>query len=200
MTLRHHRLALALVTMLSVAAARAYAQDSPRQLYEAGKYQAAVEKSAGDNSPASQYLNGLSHLKLNQPDAAKEAFRKLEGGDEAWKAVGQSAVALTDNNNDAALAAAKSAVSHNAKLAEAQYQLGLVLDAAGDNAGAAEAFAKAVEDNPQMAYAHYYAGMNYYEAKRVDRMAVYFENFLKLAPNAPERPAVESIMRTVRGK
>jgi hypothetical protein len=42
--------------------------------------------------------------------------------------------------------------------------------------------------------------MNYYEAKRVDRMATYFENFLKLAPNAPERPAVESIMRTVRGR
>ena len=51
MTLRHHRLALAVVTMLSVAAARAYAQDSPRQLYEAGNDQAAVEKSAGDNSP-----------------------------------------------------------------------------------------------------------------------------------------------------
>jgi tetratricopeptide (TPR) repeat protein len=200
MTPRHHRLALAVVTMLSVAAARAYAQDSPRQLYEAGKYQAAVDKSAGDNSPASQYLNGLSHLKLNQPDAANEAFRKLEGGDEAWKAVGQSAVALTDNNKDAALAAARSAVSHNAKLAEAQYQLGLVLDATGDNAGAAEAFAKAADDNPQMAYALYYAGMNFYEIKRVDRMAVYFEGFLKLAPNAPERPAVESIMRTLRGK
>jgi tetratricopeptide (TPR) repeat protein len=200
MTLRHHRLALAVVTMLSVAAARAYAQDNPRQLYEAGKYQAAVDKSAGDASPASQYLNGLSHLKLNQPDAAKAAFRKLEGGDEAWKAVGQSAVALTDNNKDAALAAARSAVSHNAKLAEAQYQLGLVLDATGDNAGAAEAFAKAADDNPQMAYALYYAGMNFYEIKRVDRMAVYFEGFLKLAPNAPERPAVESIMRTLRGK
>src|SRR4029453_11160079 len=127
----------------------------------------AVEKSAGDNSPAAQYLSGLSHLKLNQPDAAKADFRKLEGGDEAWKAVGQSAVALTDNNRDAALAAARSAVSHNAKLAEAQYQLGRVLEAAGDHAGAAEAFAKAVEDNPQMAYAHYYAGMNFYEAKRV---------------------------------
>ena len=193
-------LAFAAVTMLSIAAGRAYAQDSPRQLYEAGKYQAAVDKAAGDNSPASQYLNGLSHLKLNQPDAAKAAFRKLETGDDAWKAVGQSAVALTDNNKDAALAAAKSAVSHNAKLAEAQYQLGRVLEAAGDNAGAAEAFAKAAEDNPQMAYAHYYAAMNYYEAKQVARMAVYFENFLKLAPNAPERPAVESIMRTVRGR
>jgi len=186
--------------MLLAAAAQASAQDSPRQLYEAGKYQAAVDKSAGDNSPASQYLNGLSHLKLNQPDAAKADFGKLEGGDEAWKAVGQSAVALTDNNKDAALTAAKSAVSHNAKLAEAQYQLGRVLEAAGDNAGAADAFAKAAESDPQMAYAQYYAGRNYYEAKRIDRMAVYFESFLKLAPNAPERPAVESIMRTVRGK
>jgi len=51
-----------------------------------------------------------------------------------------------------------------------------------------------------MAYAHYEAGMAYYKAKRVDRMAVYFENFLKLAPNAPEKPAVQSIMRTVRGR
>jgi hypothetical protein len=31
-------------------------------------------------------------------------------------------------------------------------------------------------------------------------MAVYFENFLRLAPDSPERPAVQSIMRTVRGK
>jgi hypothetical protein len=31
-------------------------------------------------------------------------------------------------------------------------------------------------------------------------MAVSFENFLKLAPQAPERPAVQSIMRTIRGR
>jgi|KBSSwiStaDraftv2_1062776.scaffolds.fasta_scaffold33750_2 tetratricopeptide (TPR) repeat protein len=192
-------LTLIVVTMLTLTAGRAMAQDSPRQLFEAGKYQAAIEKTGGDNSPAALYLKGLSHLKLNQADAAKDDFRKI-GGDEAWQAVGKSAVALADNDKDGALAAAQAAVGHNAKLAEAQYQLGMVLDARGDNAGAADAFAKATEANPQMAYAHYYAGMNYYEAKRVDRMAVYFENFLKLAPNAPERSAVESIMRTVRGR
>jgi tetratricopeptide (TPR) repeat protein len=194
-----NRLTLIVVTMLTFAAGRAIAQDSPRQLFEAGKYQAAIEKTGGDASPSALYLKGLSHLKLNQGDAAKDDFRKIDG-DEAWQAVGQSAVALADNDKDGALAAAQAAVGHNAKLAEAQYQLGTVLDARGDNAGAAEAFAKATEANPQMAYAHYYAGMNYYEAKRVDRMAVYFENFLKLAPNAPERSAVESIMRTVRGR
>jgi tetratricopeptide (TPR) repeat protein len=139
-------------------------------------------------------------LKLNQPDAAKEAFRRVQSGGDAWRSVGESAVALTDKNQDAALEAARKAVSQNGRLAEAQYQLGLVLDAKGDNSAAAEAFAKAADANPQMAYAHYYAGMNFNKAKRVDRMAVYFENFLKLAPNAPERAAVESIMRTVRGK
>jgi hypothetical protein len=51
-----------------------------------------------------------------------------------------------------------------------------------------------------MAYAHYYAGMAYNKAKRVDLMATHFERFLKLAPAAPERPVVESVMRTVRGR
>jgi tetratricopeptide (TPR) repeat protein len=198
MTSHHPRLAFVVVAMLSVAAARASAQDSPRQLFEAGKYQAAIDKSAGDASPASQYLKGLSFLKLNNPAAAKDAFGKV-GGDEAWQSVGQSAIALADNNRDAALAAAKNAVAKNAGLAEAQYQLGLVQEAAGDHAGAADAFVKATQANPQMAYAHYYAGMSFYEVKRIDQMSVYFENFLKLAPNAPERTAVESIMRTVRG-
>ena len=199
MTSRPYRLAFVVATMLSLAAVRAGAQDSPRQLFEAGKYQAAIDKSAGDGSPATVYLKGLSFLKLNQPAAAKEAFGQV-GGDEAWQSVGQSAIALTDNNRDAALAAARAAVAKNPGLAEGQYQLGLVLDAAGDHAGAADAFAKATQANPQMAYAHYYAGMNYYQVKRIDQMAIYFENFLKLAPNAPEQPAVQSIMRTVRGR
>jgi tetratricopeptide (TPR) repeat protein len=192
------RLAVVLVTLLSVAAARANAQDSPRQLFEAGKYQAAIDKSAGDASPASQYLKGLSFLKLNNAAGAKDAFGKI-GGDEAWQSVGQSAIALTDNNREAALASARNAVAKNGGLAEGQYQLGLVLEATGDHGGAADAFVKATQINPQMAYAHYYAGMSFYETKRIDQMSVYFENFLKLAPNAPERPAVESIMRTVRG-
>jgi hypothetical protein len=42
--------------------------------------------------------------------------------------------------------------------------------------------------------------MSFYKAKRVDKMANYFENFLKLAPNAPERPAVLSILKTLRGR
>jgi tetratricopeptide (TPR) repeat protein len=188
-----------LLFVLLAASERSTAQEDARRLFEAGNYQAVVEQSGSGGSPAAQYLKGLAHLKLNQPDAAKEVFGRLDA-DEAWKSVGQSAIALTDGNQDAALAAAQAAVAANAGLAEAQYQLGLVLEAKREPPAAAGAFVKATHANPQMAYAHYHAGMNFYEAKRLDQMAVYFENFLKLAPNAPERPAVESIMRTVRGR
>jgi tetratricopeptide (TPR) repeat protein len=200
MTTTHHRVAIALLAVLLGAGVRVTAQDDARKQFESGKYQAVVERTAKDESPGSQYLKGLAHLRLKQNDEAKEAFGRLSRGDEAWKAVGESAVALVDGNRDGALDAARTGVERNAGLAEAQYQLGTVLEARGDRPAAAEAFVKATQANPQMAYAHFYAAMNYYEAKRVDRMATYFENFLKLAPNAPERPAVESIMRTVRGR
>jgi tetratricopeptide (TPR) repeat protein len=193
-------LAITLLALVLSAGIRSAAQEDPRKLFESGKYQEVVQRTAADESPGAQYLKGLAHLKLDQNDEAKDAFRKLDRGDEAWKAVGESAVALIDGNRDGALDAARAAVERNAGLAEAQYQLGRVLEARSDRPAAAEAFVKATQANPQMAYAHFHAAMNYYEAKRVDRMAVYFENFLKLAPNAPERPAVESIMRTVRGR
>jgi tetratricopeptide (TPR) repeat protein len=104
------------------------------------------------------------------------------------------------SDQERAARAYEGALRQNPNHAEAHYQLGVVLEARGDRPAAADAFVKATQANPQMAYAHFYAAMNFYEAKRVDRMATYFENFLKLAPNAPERPAVESIMRTVRGR
>ena len=85
-------------------------------------------------------------------------------------------------------------------LAEAQYQLGLVLAKRQAWAEAATAFDNAANANPANAYAHYYGGLMHYRANRPDRMANRFEQFLKLAPEAPERPEVLQIMRTVRGR
>jgi tetratricopeptide (TPR) repeat protein len=188
------------IACVQVAAEPARAQEDARRLFEAGKYPEVVERTASDQSPEAQYLKGLAHRKLGQNDQAKEAFGRLQGGGDAWKATGESAAALADGNLDGALAQANVAVQANPALSQAQFQRGLVLEARNENAAAADAFAKAAEASPQTAYAHYHAGMNFYKAKRVDKMAVYFENFLKLAPNAPERPAVESIMRTIRGR
>ena len=195
-----NRLGRIVVAALAVAAVAATAQEDTRKLFEAGKYQAVVEQTPADAPADAQYLKALAHLKLDQPEQAREAFLRLERAAQAWRSVGQSAIAFADGNQEAALEAARAGVAADPGLAEAQHQLGLVLDARGDNPGAAEAFVKATQANPQMAYAHYYAGQSFYKAKRVDRMAVYFENFLKLAPNAPEKPAVESIMRTLRGR
>jgi tetratricopeptide (TPR) repeat protein len=178
------------------------AQDSPQKLFESGKYQEVIDtvKERSDAPPDQAYLRALAHRKLNQNDDAKEAFGALARGDGAWKEIGNSGRALIDGNLDEAAEAAKKAVDADGNSAQARFQLGLVESARNNQQEAADAFAKAAEIDPQMAYAHYEAGMAFYKAKKVDRMAVYFENFLKLAPNAPERPAVQSVMKTVRGR
>lgn|SRR5262245_50137400 len=179
-------------------------QEPPQKLFESGKIQEAIDsiKAKGDVPPDQSYLRALAHRKLNQNDDAKEAFHTLgrSGDDSAWKSIGTSGAAWVDGDLDAAEPAARKAVQQDGNSMQAHYQLGLVELARGRQAPAAEAFAKAAELDPQMAYAHYEAGMAYYKVKRIDRMAVYFENFLKLAPNAPEAAAVKSIMKTVRGR
>src|SRR5262245_61855019 len=68
MNTRRVFVAAALLFVLSAAAVRSTAQENARKVFEAGKYQAVVEQTASDGSPAAQYLKGLAHLKLNQPD------------------------------------------------------------------------------------------------------------------------------------
>jgi len=191
------------VLLLTAGVITAPQEATPQQLFESGKFQEAIDKvkASADAPPEQIYLSALAHRKLNQNDEAKQVFGKLAAKpDGPWREIGNSGTALVDGDLDAAEAAAKKAVDVDGNLAEARFQLGLVALARNNQAQAAESFAKAAELNPQMAYAHYEAGMAFYKTKRVDRMAVYFENFLKLAPNAPEKPAVQSIMRTVRGK
>ena len=193
---------MCIALLLAITIAPAAQDASPQKLFESGKYQAAIEsvKKRSDASPEDVYVRALAHRKLNQNDDAKQAFGALAGRDGAWKEIGNSGTAMIEGNMDDATAAARKAVDADGNSAEARFQLGLVESARNNQQQAADAFAKAAELNPQMAYAHYEAGMAFYKAKKVDRMAVYFENFLKLAPNAPERPAVQSIMKTIRGR
>jgi tetratricopeptide (TPR) repeat protein len=197
-------IAMLLLTASVAAAGQKAPVLTPQQLFESGKYQEAVDKiKARQDAPNDQvYLRVLAHQKLGQNDAAKEVLGTLaaEAEGSTWREIGKSGIALADGDQKDAGTAAAKAVEMDGNLAEARYQLGLVELARNNQPQAAEAFAKAAELSPQMAYAHYEAGMAFYKIKRVDRMAVYFENFLKLAPNAPEKPAVQSIMRTVRGK
>jgi tetratricopeptide (TPR) repeat protein len=179
---------------------------SPKQLLEAGQYEevaqaVASSREQGQVDPADTYLAAQSFLKLGQSDNAKGELARLlclEG--DAWKLIGQSSIALIDGDTESALETANQAVATAPEVFFAHYQLGLVKAEQQDWPGAAEAFERASQIDPTFAYAHYYAGLAYSKTRRVDRTATHFETFLKLAPKAPERPAVESVMRTLRGR
>ncbi len=182
----------------------AFAQDAAevRKLFEAGRYQQVVEAAGGDAAPDVVYTAAQSHQKLGAIDQARELYGQLatRGEDDVWHFIGLSGQQLVSDDVEGALAAARHAVSMDGGLAEAQYQLGLVLAKRQAWGEAAAAFDAAVNANPANAYAHYYGGLMHYRANRPDRMANRFEQFLKLAPEAPERPEVLQIMRTVRGR
>ena len=116
---------------------------------------------------------------------------------DAWQGVGRSALALTSSDAAGALEASNQAVARDGALPEAYYQQGMALSANQDFGAAAVAFQKATELDPNWAYAHYSAGLAYSKVKRIDLTAQHFQAFLKLAPQAPERAQVQSILRTL---
>jgi tetratricopeptide (TPR) repeat protein len=181
-----------------------FAQDTAevRRMFEAGQYQQAIETAGSEASPEALYTAAQSHQKLGATTEARETYGQLAArpNADAWHFVGLSGQQLLDNQTDAALESARAAVALAGRLPEVHYQIGLVLAKRQDWRGAAEAFDRAAELSPAHAYAHYYGGLMHYRAGRPDRMAIHFEQFLKLAPEAPERPEVLQIMRTVRGR
>jgi tetratricopeptide (TPR) repeat protein len=190
-------------TIWTLASLPALAQD-PGQVqkwFEAGQYQQVVEAAGPEAPPAVLYTAGQSQQKLGDTGQAIEMYRRLAERPEGdpWRLVGQSAQQLVEGNLDGALESAQQAVGASGDLPEAHFQLGLVHAKRQDWNAASEAFDRAAELNPGMAYAHYYGGLMHYRAKRPAHMAIRFEHFLKLAPDAPERPEVMQIMRTIRG-
>ncbi len=177
---------------------------SPRALLESGKYQEAIEASGAEqSSPADVYVGALAAQRLQQGDRARELFERLrvgQGEDSAWALVAASGSALVDGDTAAALELAQRATQVAESEFATQYQLGAVLYQMERFGPAAAAFVKATQLDPNFAYAHFFAGTAYQKDKRLDKTSEHFEAFLRLAPSAPEAPAVQSIMRTLRGR
>jgi tetratricopeptide (TPR) repeat protein len=182
----------------------AVAQDTAqvRRMFEAGQYQQVIEAAGAADAPEAIYTAAQSHQRLGAVNDARDTYARLSARpeDDPWHFIGLSGQQLIDEDAEGALASAQQAVAMAGGLAEAQFQLGLVLAKRQDWGGAAEALDRAAELSPAYAYAHYYGGLMHYRANRPDRMAIHFEAFLRLAPEAPERPEVVQIMRTVRGR
>ena len=81
-----------------------------------------------------------------------------------------------------------------------QYQLGLAHLRRHDISVAAQAFDRCTQADPWFAYAYYSGGIAYDRLNRTDLAIARLETFERLAPEAPERPEVVSILRTVRGR
>jgi tetratricopeptide (TPR) repeat protein len=173
-----------------------------QKLFEAGKYREAIAAAGPNGPPPALYTAAQSQQKLGANDQAIATYGKLAArapGD-PWHAIGVSGQRLLQQDTAGAQQSAQQAVGQAAGMPEAHFQLGLVLAKRQDWQGAAAAFDRAADLNPTLAYAHYYGGLMHYRAKHPDRMAVHFDQFLKLAPQAPERPEVLQIMKTVKGR
>ena len=193
----------ALMTALAILLpALAMAQDPGeiQRLFEAGRFQQVVAASNPASPPDVLYFAAQSQQKLGAMDQAAQAFNQLAARPEAdpWHLIGLSGRQLVEGNADASVASARQATAMAPDLPAGHFQLGLALARQQQWPEAAAEFEAASDRQPTNAYAHYYAGMMHYRANRIDRMAVHFEQFLKLAPEAPERPEVLSIMRTLK--
>ena len=145
------------------------------------------------------FLAAQSQQKLRRPDDARHAYERLAARPAAdpWSAIGRSAIALLAGDAAGGVQQADQAVAGGPSIAEAHLQRGLALSAAQNMGDAAAAFQKASDLDPTWSYAHYYAGIAYSKVKRADLTASHFQTFLKLAPQAPERGEVQSILRTL---
>jgi tetratricopeptide (TPR) repeat protein len=196
------------VLAITSAAVRVPGQEpaNPQALFEAGKYEeaiGAISAQPGGPGPESLYLAGQSCVRLNRQDEARAQFARLSQGVDPptpWSLVGESATALVNGNHPEAVDKASRAVALAPDQFHPNYQLGLAQSAVEQWEPAAAAFEKAATINGSFAYAHYYAGLAYSRLRQIDRMATHLEYFLKLAPNAPERAAVEAMMRSLRGR
>jgi tetratricopeptide (TPR) repeat protein len=179
-------------------------EGSVQDLYESGRYAEVVSRvnaaPAAEAGPEAVWLAAHSHLRLGQRDEAARGFQTLAAttGSPAWQAASQLALA--------GLAGGAEPLDQAMDAAGAfpgdwfvQYELGLARARRNDFAGAAEALDRSIETNPGFAYAYYHAGLAHNRLDRVDLMASRLETFLRLAPDAPERPEVEAILRTLRG-
>ncbi len=173
-----------------------------QRLFESGKYQQVVDSTTPDSPPDVIYTMAQSQQRLGAPDQAAQTFGRLAERPEAdpWHFVGLSGRQFVEGNLDAAIASARQAVAMAPELPNAHFQLGVALARQQAWAEAAAEFDAASDRQPSNAYAHYYGGMMHYRANRIDRMAVHFDQFLRLAPEAPERPEVLSIMRTLQSR
>jgi len=165
-------------------------------LYESGADREVVNRAAA--TTADRWFAVQSKLRLGFRDEALGDLMALSQvpDDPAMQAAAQLAIGRL-TNDDAASGDARAKAGAFPGNVFVQYELGLSYAAAGDFQSAARAFDLGIDTAPMFAYAYYQSALTYQRLNRPDVMANRLDRFARLAPNAPERPQVESILQTL---
>lgn len=190
-------LALSAVLAFPLAARGGEQRADVQRLFQAGAYDEAVEQASGGD-PATIYVAALARLKQEQAPAARALFAQVKSGGDDWSLIGESGEALAAGDAARAVELARRATEVNRENPWAHYQLGLAASRQNDFSAAAAAFTRSIELNNDFAYAHYYAALAHQRLRQLSRSAERFEAFLRLAPDAPEKSAVQAILRTLK--
>jgi len=175
------------------------------RLYDEGRFEDA-ERILGplseqeDTNPEVHYYRGLTLLEMGRMAEAETQLDQAsrEGLAPDRLKVGQARVALKKGETDRAIVLLNEAQEANSASAAIFHYRGIAQASKQDFTAAAADLEKAVELDPSNAQSHYYAGMVYGRLRRTDRMVNHYQMFLKLAPNSPEAPKVQSLLRSVR--
>lgn len=195
-----------LLAVLAVMAVPVFAADLQRgkQLYEEKHYKDAerelqsVASAEPDNVEAQKYL-GMARIQLGKVQEAEAPLRKAdEAGSTADTKLGLARVAIENKDLDTADALINQAAEMDSGNADIPFNRGLLKASKKQYAESVKDLEAAIQKNPENAYAHYYAGLSYNAMKRPDKMIEHFQKFVKLAPDAPEKARVQSILKTVR--
>jgi tetratricopeptide (TPR) repeat protein len=197
--LRRSLLSAAIAAGVATAAA-ADQENSVQKLLERGALEEAVQRAgeAGGN-PEATYLAAFALTKMNDNGGAEERYRQLrEQDNDSWKAIGEAGEKLLARDVDGAMEAASRAVSADEGNPYAHYQLGIVATRQNSWERALESFEKTTELKSDFAYAHYYAAQAAQRVKQTPKAVHHYTAFVRLAPDAPEKSAVQSLLRSLR--
>jgi tetratricopeptide (TPR) repeat protein len=171
-------------------------------MYESGEDRAIVNRVKNgvptDVTGADRWFAAQSQLRLGLRNDAISDLTALTqtAGDPDVQVAAQLAIGRL-TNDEATLAQARAAAGAYPESLFVQYELGLSYAVRNDFASAARIFDVCIGTAPTFAYAYYQAALAYQRLDRPDIMANRFDRFVRLAPNAPERPEVESVLRTI---
>lgn len=189
----------AFAAMFATVVAASGQESSVQKLVERGALDEAVQQASSDaGNPEATYLAAFALARMNNNDAARERYAQLQNQEnESWKAIGEAGSRLIERDLDGAMEAANRAVAADEGNPYAHYQLAIVAAQRDDSGRALQALERTIELKPDFAYAHYYAGQAAQHVGETAKAAEHFRAFLRLAPDAPERAAVQSLLRTI---